>query len=137
MPKYLVRHPTIAGAALDAAVSSTLDQVNCEDTEILVREGIYDGQKGQTKSLEDLLRQLVNMQRTFADIINVMGTTAENSSEASKTRLLNDAVLKSVQNSTKTVPKVWERSLTTNIKGISTHSIQNIDYEVLLDSRDG
>lgn len=72
--------------------------------EKLVEEVIDSCQRGQTPSLEDLLRQYSRMQSAFSDHFNVIKEFMEKSHEANQNRVLDNSVLQATRNSTKTAP---------------------------------
>lgn len=131
MSKDLSSTATTAVDSLDAAVSADLVQVHLEDTEMLRKEGIDYRQQGQKTSVEDLLRQSLNMQRELVYFITIMEATPENANEATKTRLLDVSVLKAVLNSTKDSAEVPGVIHDKNyINGIETRNIKLLEEAI-------
>lgn len=101
MSKYPTSSAARSEDARDAGVSAALSQVHRDDTEIIEEEGIDSRQRGHKSSLENLLRQCLRIQRALADRITKIEADTEMSNAATRTRSLDDSVLKEVQTSTK------------------------------------
>lgn len=114
------KHPSssavIVAAPRDAAVSALLALMHRDDTVTLGEEGIDSRDQYQTPYLEDLLRQSLIIQRALTDRMTSVDTAVENCNEATRTRNLEDAVLKTVQTSTKNSAEAKGTTLTTITK---------------------